>query len=526
MNQSDIQTAVQQAILGFFSAAVPNPGNVGSFQRDVDKDPFKTGFPRFCSLDQNADIFTFLKRFQTTVANLLGSDDEKKKVLMDRISLMDRQRLSTVNLPDFDYGELKKEVGRLLSTSNQGKQFEKFFSDMKVSSTSKVYAHFLKASEKWDGYVAWRAAVNKTPPEESMFLDKFEESVPAEIKKKIIQRRIDAQIIDIQTLGTYITTYKSVWDVEGEVVNTQALVSQLNTLQQQNESLKQALDLVAKEQQKATSIAEASKNLTQVHSDSHAKLAEQVSRQALNLQTQLNHLEQSSKSLQDTINEQKFNTQRNYLEIQNQARINTFSLNNMSTPYVHRDRHENFNPHRGRDRQSYSPGRGRSPDSRNGYSSGDSRSPSPNPIDNKCFGCSEKHWMVECPYLSRIEKENEIYKLLEKKRKSNKARPDEEQMLRNEYGVPKNPQCPIQLVTQLNNTPDRRQPPQGRGPYCKWCHLRGHSTLVCAAFCPLCEKLGHSWRECSDPAQKDLKEKRKVAFQANLAKADRLSYRA
>ena len=519
MTTNDIQNAVQQAILAMFSAAIPRAGSGENFERDRDRDPWKTGFPRFSSADSNVDIFTFLSRFDTTVSTLHLSEEDKKKVLIDRISFSDRQRLSQLDSTEFNYPEWKEKIGELLSTPELGKQFEKYFSNMKMPVAGKVYDHFLKASEKWDGFVSWRAASNKSPPEDQTFLDKFEESVPQNIRSSIIEQRIRGKIFDIQTLGMYIDTYKSIWLApEGELTNTKILSTQLTTLQQQNESLREALNLVVREQKEARSIAEAAKNLTQITSDSNSKLADQVSRQAANRQGQLNQLEQATRGVQDTINTEKYVTQRSFLDFQRQDRLSGFHLNNVNAPNFHRDRQSNDSGWRGRDRNSFSPGR-RSPDNR-GYSSGESRSPSPNPVDNLCFACLGNHWMIKCPYLARVEKENELYKLLAKKIKSGRSRANEEELLRTEYQVPKNPKS--QLHT---NTVNRKLPPAGQGPYCKWCHVKGHATIVCVSFCPLCEMNGHGWRECKEATHSALITQRNTSFQANIAKAERASYK-
>ncbi len=393
MNPNDIQSLVQQALMGFFSA-LPNPRGNGDFVGENDKDAFKTGFPRFYSTDNNADIFTFLSRFETNVANLLTDEEQKKRVLMDRISLQDRQRLSTITPADWSYDDLKGEIGKLLSTSDQGKQFEKYFLLSKVLSTSKVYNHFLAWQEKWNGYTAWRSATGKSAPEESTFLDRFEDSIPFEVRKDIMKLRIDGVITNIQHLGQHINTYKSLFDVEPDNVNTQVL-TQLTTLQKNQDSFQKAIEIFAEKQQQAMKVDEAVKSLQKAHNDSNThntKAIETLGRENASLRSQLHHMEQASKNVMDTLHSQKYEAQRNYLDLQNQERLRAFALNNMGSPYVHKERQESFNYSRGRerDRKDYSPGRGaRSPN--NGYSSGESRSPSPNPVDNRCFQCSETH---------------------------------------------------------------------------------------------------------------------------------------
>jgi hypothetical protein len=437
---------------------------------------------------------------------------------MDRISLLDRAKLSHLSITEYSYDELKEQVGRALSTAELGKQFDKYFNTMKASSTSKIYEHFLKASEKWDSYSAWRKASQKTPPEEQFFLDKFEESVPRGVRQTLIEKRLVGTISGINSLGEFIGTYKSMWGPEDDTTSGKVLSSQLTTLQKQNDSLKEALETLVREQKEARSIAESARNLNQVTSDNNARLADIVDKQSTSLQRQLNSLEQATRNVQDTVQSEKFSTQRSILDYQGRERASSMYLNNMNSPHFHKDRQNNEGGYRGRDRRSFSPG-GRSPDGR-GYSSGESRSPSPNPIDNTCFLCLKSHWMIKCPDTTRIEKENELYKLLAKKKNSGRARVNEEEMLRTEYSIPVNEGSQVNI-----NSSKRKAPAPGTGPYCKWCHVKGHATLVCASFCACCEKTGHGWRECKEPQYKAVIEQRNTNFRLAIGKAEKISYR-
>ena len=58
MSNSEISLQVQQALLGFFQAAVPLPSSGGNFRGEVDRDPFKTRYPRFYSLEKDAQTFS------------------------------------------------------------------------------------------------------------------------------------------------------------------------------------------------------------------------------------------------------------------------------------------------------------------------------------------------------------------------------------------------------------------------------------------------------------------------------------
>ena len=516
MNTSDIQNNVVLALQKIFGAPSNNDdrGKRESFDNSKDRDPFKTGMNRFSTTQSGEDIFTYLSHFTTTVSLVL-SEADKKRALIERIDMKDRLKLAQLQIDELSFDSLKAHVGKLLSTPELGRTFENFFQSMKMTGT--ITDHFLEATEKWNGYAAWKASTQKPEPEESHFLDKFEESLPDYIRPAIIKARIEGAITNIQTLGTYIETYKQMWqDNTSNIAHQKILYAKLHTLQTQNDSLQEAIKLVFSEQKEARHMAEASKQLNQIVSDNSTKLTEKVNRQSVEMHERLQSLSQKTEGVQDTISSERYAIQRQILELQNQNRVS--NLNNFSGPFVHRDRQkEDRSSFRGRDRREQSP----TGYPKNNYSSGESRSPSPNPIDNKCYACGDEHWQVRCPHLSRVEKENELFKILARKIKTGRSRSDEENLLRTEYGVQRNVKSMCDL--QANN---RKFPPQGQGPYCKWCHSRGHATLVCASFCCLCETTGHGWRECTDANNKAMIQQRTQAFKTSLLKADKISYKA
>lgn len=520
-NQNDIQNSIALALQKLFSSSQPSQEEGGNRRESFDnvtakdRDPFKTGLLRFSTDQTKVDIFTYLTHFTTTVCSYLNEQD-KKKALIERICMADRLKLQQINIDDFDFETLKSKIGQALSKPELGRQFEAFFQNMKMRGT--ITEHFRETESKWNGYAAWRACTQKTAPEEYFFLDKFEDSVPDYIRPNIIKARIDGIIDSIQTLGMYIETYKQMWQENTSTLAPKLLMAQLHTLQTQNDSLQAAIKLVVDEQKEARGLAESAKNLNQIVSDNSTKLTDKVNRQAIEVHERLKDLSKLTNTVQDSIEKEKFSVQRQFSQLQQQNRMS--NLNNFSGSFIHKDRQRDEGDRfRGRDRnpRDQSPGRS-SP--RSGYSSGESRSPSPNPIDGKCFACGDEHWQVRCPHLTRIEKENELLKILAKKEKLRKNRNGEEELLRTEYGVPKNPQSQVDV-----NSSNRKNPPMGSGPYCKWCHARGHSTLVCASFCVLCECSGHGWRECTETAHKATIAQRLITFRTSLAKADKLSYK-
>ena len=118
-----------------------------------------------------------------------------------------------------------------------------------------------------------------------------------------------------------------------------------------------------------------------------------------------------------------------------------------------------------------------------------SRSPSPTPSNNKCFMCKEEHWMIECPHLTREEKELELYKILQRKQKQGNNDPMMEEQLRRKYGIAK-------VKKNKAHTHDHSIPVTGSGHYCKWCNVKGHSMWICPRYCSICEKEGHNWENC------------------------------
>ena len=177
----------------------------------------------------------------------------------------------------------------------------------------------------------------------------------------------------------------------------------------------------------------------------------------------------------------------------------SYTPNNHETP--RQSRYQNFQ-------------RSHSSDDGSRSDSSRSRTPSPNPLVNICHACTGEHWLINCPDASRLERENELFKLMAKKKEQYAQRgmswtPTDETKLRQEF-----------KIDNLQNNPtikhDQNKPAQGQGRYCKWEHIKGHATLLCPNFCPLCEKNGHGWHVCT--AHKDLVDRRLANYRIILAK--------
>jgi hypothetical protein len=155
----------------------------------------------------------------------------------------------------------------------------------------------------------------------------------------------------------------------------------------------------------------------------------------------------------------------------------------------------------GEQRETNNIGRGRQFDRNDNRAR--SRSHSPTPQDSKCFACLEEHWIINCPYSTRVERELELFKVFEKIRKSNGSLSQErEKQLRTQHNC---------IEGQRNRylTHDQGHAPTGTGHYCKWCHTRGHSTWICPNFCAICEQTGHGWESCTTDMAKVTQRKEK-----------------
>ena len=206
MNTSDIQNNVVLALQKLFGAPSNNDdrGKRESFDNSKDRDPFKTGMNRFSTTQSGEDIFTYLSHFTTTVSLIL-SEADKKRALIERIDMKDRLKLAQLQIDELSFESLKAQVGKLLSTPELGRTFENFFQSMKMTGT--ITDHFLEATEKWNGYAAWKASTQKSEPEESHFLDKFEESLPEYIRPAIIKARIAREQSQISKPWVHISKH-------------------------------------------------------------------------------------------------------------------------------------------------------------------------------------------------------------------------------------------------------------------------------------------------------------------------------
>jgi hypothetical protein len=122
------------------------------------------------------------------------------------------------------------------------------------------------------------------------------------------------------------------------------------------------------------------------------------------------------------------------------------------------------------------------------------RSHSPTPRDNTCYACNEPHWIINCPYSTRIERELELLKVLQRLKDKGTYSKKREEELRAMHNCPEG-----KRNRYLEH--DQGHQPAGNGHYCKWCHTRGHSTWICPKFCAVCEESGHGWESCTkDPS--------------------------
>ena len=489
----------------FFASLSENHGSLepseieNNYEQSKDHDPFKTDMKKFESKDSNGDIFSYVDMFSLIAAPRYPTDEKKCEALLNRLCLNDRMKITNHDTDNYDNLclSLCEQLGADISQTD----FDDFFAKSSLSLGNCIADHFTRLTAKWRGFTKFCIVNSLAEPQNDTFFDKFEKTLPAFIMQEISSARIKQEFTTISGLGNYIDKYRQSWKrVAAKMLANENQPSVMKMVE------KKIAQLENENKVRASSITNIQEELTATQTNltviaqgnsTYSKALENLSKQTA--------LAQSALTLLQTQNE----------EIQQNLRHTENNVYNMQTqrfaPTIHPDRESRFS--------NFISKRPRSDSGTGSDRSTTSRSPSPNPPDNTCFACTGNHWQIECPDLTRMEKELELFKLISKFREREKSshkppNPNLENELRTKYNLP------FTVTNQYYNN-NHKVPPTGTGPYCKWCHVKGHLALVCPKFCPICETKGHSWKDCTkDPA---LVTRRKASMSFLITKSSQKS---
>ena len=524
----NIQLTNEQFQQFLMSATNNQQAHSSSYQKDYER----TGIHMYDSTKQN--IYEYMNLYEIIVTPKYTDGRTQTKALLSRIPITEQSKLGE-GILDMTYKDLVLRIYDKLGSHLTERDFN--ITGLHIS-LGENYTDFLsRMRNRWSAYNTWLFIEKKAQKTELEFIEAFIEAMPQAAKQILATKRAEGTIKSIKDLEDTVITYRYLWKVINETptdkINIQKLEEQIknnhtalqqslqaniNTLelnlnstldaklgaykqntdymkQELTQTLQQLNEIKTQNNKQITELAKATEKATELIIETNDRINdEQKYRQEQHqrtlarqqtLITQLNTLQEDIRQYRHNDNDQHHQLNNMHIDRQNHIRQREHP-----SPYQNQDyrnhRHKNFS----RESNYRSSGSDRSDTSR-------SRSPSPMSHGN-CHYCSGDHWLIDCPNMTRLERENELFKLLAKKKKVCEERqqsfsPDVEEKLREKHNIP-----------NKNNNPSRNHnhsiPPVGEGRYCKWEHIKGHDTLLCHNFCPICEKQGHSWTTCnSDP---------------------------
>jgi hypothetical protein len=445
-----------------------------------DKDIHNTRMPRYNREKHN--ILEWLLQLD----NILGGKkpsgrerkDDKSTILLERLSLAASQELvgreETYNK---SYEELQMSMCRVFMDKNPHLMYVKHFNSLKHKRSVPIETFLTDMLAKWKQYNFSLHAQNKHRKSDSDFFEYFLKALHRETRKPIKKKINTKRILTFRDLQKYIHDNAEQLDDDDSSSEDEDF-GEIQRLRKENTELR-------KKKQKAEN------GLTNIRSK-----YDEVSRN-LPTEDESSNLTPALQAIKETQNEllsiiQGYKDKEATNAFNNQKQINNHQIEGRHL-YNHRSEHR---------------GRSRSPPSyrycgeqrdlnymRGGNFSGNqdrarSRSHSPTPQDSKCFACMENHWIINCPYSTRVERELELFKVFEKIRNSHgNLSTEREKQLRQQHDC-------VEGKRNRYLTHDQGHQPTGIGHYCKWCHTRGHSTWICPNFCSICEESGHGWESC------------------------------
>jgi hypothetical protein len=436
----------------------------------------------------------------------------KKEILLERLSLESDSILrGREQISSQSFEEIQLSMCQIFMGRNTHKEYERTFAKTRHHHSQPIQEFLTMMVRKWQQYQFALTAQNKDRKPESDFLDYFLKMLDPVNFAKLESKIVKQKVVTILQLQKYVHDWVELFDkhCSDDEDDTKAELAQLK---------KEISQLRRKEQQTNAGI-----HNMQEHQQSNQSQAAQTSDTRVN--QQLQQTQTNNTLLQDTQIQNQRTLQATQTQLltmmqgfTSEARNDRFSyqkqLNDMHasrrdmvdrrdqrdrsrSPHSHRYQGENRQQDNKPDYQQSYQARGRErgfPADQATPDRGRSRSHSPTPKDTTCFACGEGHWIINCTYSTRVERELELIKVLQKLKDNGSFTPEREAKLRDNNNIP---------VGKRNRYLDHDQTrqPQGTGTYCKWCHIRGHSTWICNRFCCICETEGHGWETCTSNPQ-------------------------
>lgn len=518
-----------------------------------DKDTYQTGLKKFSSATM--DVFNYVDSISGVLSSWNVCEDDKKDILLERLSVPDYQRLSSrVQLASLNYEQIKLECCKAFKTEGQSESFEKDFRELKQGNLD-IQTHFENTTKLWRAWILCKIIEEKPKPMEEFFLSSFLDSLQNSYGKGDLRKQIKVtkRVTDIHELGTYILNSRVLFtpDTNPELQyyqeqSTKLIAEHIGKLNQkqkvfdkekeeiksslqnvqtvQTEMKKQMVDDTTKMQEiNSKALQDAKAGNTKMYSElcnlrsmmngmnedrENSSREAEKHKHALEKLTLLNNIQLNRNS---HINPQRYSNTDYNDRGRSQERDNRYNPYNRDKSQERDNKQDSYNRGRTRERDgNYN--RNKSPSPHRDRDRSRTRSPSPLP-GQACYLCNGDHWQIKCPLLSRMERELELYKILEKAKKQGRHTPALEEDMRSRNSIPKG-------RTNKHHTNDLSAKAQGQGFYCKWCHTKGHSTWHCRKYCPLCENDGHGWKDCNSTAAKQIIEARNdnTQFGINLQK--------
>ena len=504
------------------------------------RDPEKTGIHVF---DKNREnIYEYLALFDTLVEGEFQGDTTKAlQALLTRFTSQDILRLGS-NVNSANYQDIRDAMYSKLGAHLEEKDMS--LTGMSLNKGEHITDYFTRLQHRWKGYNDWLTTEKRNTKTDNEFIETFIETLPHQYRQILALEKVKGKIETIKALQSIIDKYKFVWKntqhttqnndlqkledqlqkTENTIHNnllpkltnieqhfTKTIESKLQTYHNEITQQQQQLNEISTTNTKQfKEISKATEKTVELIAETNDRLDnENKYRSKLEHQTKLeqNSLIQQINNLQEEIRLRRHNDNSQHQQLNNMhsERDNRIRQRETYTPY----NNQNTRPNRYQNFQ-----RSQSSDDSERSDSSRSRTPSPNPLVDICHACIGEHWLIRCPDAARLEKENELFKLMAKKKEQYAQRnlqwsSKDEAKLRAEYGIEDKQNNP-------STKHDQSKTPPGTGRYCKWEHIKGHATLLCPNFCPLCEKHGHGWQTCPD--HKAAADKRTISYRILMSK--------
>jgi hypothetical protein len=489
-----------------------------------DKDPHKTELDKFDKRTHN--VFEWLLEIDQILENRRAAPELKREILLERLSRTASADISIQqDVNQMDYAAVQTTICRQFMGRKPWQKYERYFQKEVYKYDRPIGTFFAELKTKWQQYKFALWADRKATKNDMEFVEYFVNMLEDDRRRHLKKQIHCDRVSDMPTLALWVDK-NTEYFTEGEESDStdsdqqQNRSSRRRTDQSNRQGLHNMSESVGSQdtqgQQERQTLSKAA--VQEIEQAQHAlhSVIERFEGNAKNHQKQIN-------DIHETVREMRTRRERSRARSRSQSpRSYRYQGENRYTRNPHRsydrqsprgygnehqssrryfDEHQpqqrHFNEH-----QSYNAGRERSMSRDRDHSSRD-RSHSPTPKDNKCYACQEQHWIISCPYTTRIERELELFKMIDRMKKKGVFSADKEPGLRQKYGCEQKQRNPY-----LDH--DQKNAPTGSGHYCKWCHTRGHSTWICENFCPICETKGHGWEQC--PKDQKLAEIRKEKF--------------